>query len=74
MNEELPLLATLVEVARTDAREADARYQAFLEARARAEGVSEALIASLLGRTFRSMNLDGIKHSINAGLFESSVE
>ena len=74
MNEELPLLATLVEVARTDAREADARYQAFLEARARAEGVSEALIASLLGRTFRSMNLDGIRHSINAGLFESSVE
>lgn len=69
MSEELPLLAELVEVARTDPSTADARYREFLVPRARAAGVSEDLIAALLGRAFRGMNLAGIAGAIDAGRF-----
>lgn len=73
MNEELPLLAELVEVAKTDAAGADARYRDFLVPRARAAGVSEELIAALLGKAFRGMNLAGIAEAIAAGRFSTSL-
>lgn len=73
MNEELPLLAELAEMAKTDATGADARYRDFLTPRARAAGVREDLIAALLGRAFRGMNLAGIGESIAAGRFLPSL-
>lgn len=73
MNEELPLLAELVEIALRDPIEADARYRDFLTPRARAAGVREDLIAALLGRAFRGMNLAGIGDSIAAGHFLPSL-
>ena len=73
MNEELPLLAELVEIALRDPIEADARYRDFLIPRARTAGVREDLIAALLGRAFRGMNLAGIGESIAAGRFLPSL-
>ena len=73
MNEELPLLAELVELAKTDAAGADARYRDFLVPRARAAGVSEELIAALLGKAFRGMNLAGITEAIAAGRFRTNL-
>jgi glyoxylase-like metal-dependent hydrolase (beta-lactamase superfamily II) len=73
MNEELPLLAELVELAKTDAAGADARYRDFLAPRARAAGVSEELIAALLGKAFRGMNLAGIAEAIAAGRFSPTL-
>lgn len=73
MNEELPLLSELVEVAKTDPAAADARYRDFLVPRARAAGVSEDLIAALLGKAFRGMNLAGIAEAIAAGRFRTSL-
>jgi glyoxylase-like metal-dependent hydrolase (beta-lactamase superfamily II) len=66
-DEELPLLYGLAELATSNPTEADARYRDFLDARARADGVSEELIAALLGRAFREMNLAGIADAIRAG-------
>jgi glyoxylase-like metal-dependent hydrolase (beta-lactamase superfamily II) len=60
LDEELPLLLELVQIMEHDPDAADARYRAFLTPRARAGGVSEELIAALLGRAFRTMNLAGI--------------
>ena len=60
LDEELPLLMELVQLMEHAPTEADARYRAFLTPRARAGGVSEELIAALLGRAFRTMNLAGI--------------
>jgi glyoxylase-like metal-dependent hydrolase (beta-lactamase superfamily II) len=60
LDEELPLLLELVQLMEHDPDAADARYGAFLTPRARAGGVSEELIAALLGRAFRTMNLAGI--------------
>ena len=74
MNEELPLLAELVVLARTDPQEADARYRAFLTPRARAAGVSDELISALLGRAFRNMNLAGIAGAHAGGRFATRVE
>lgn len=73
MNEELPLLAELVEVAKTDPSAADARYRDFLVPRARAAGVSEELIAALLGRAFRGMNLAGIAEAIAETRFSTRL-
>ncbi|MEY3141854.1 MAG: hypothetical protein RLY21_347 [Planctomycetota bacterium] len=73
MNEELPLLAELVEVAKTDPAAADARYRDFLVPRARAAGVGEDLIAALLGKAFRGMNLAGIAEAIAAGRFRTNL-
>ena len=73
MNEELPLLAELVEVAKTDPAGADSRYRDFLLPRAHAGGVSEELIAALLGKAFRGMNLAGIAEAIAAGRFSTSL-
>ena len=73
MNEELPLLAEVVELAKHDAVEADARYRDFLVPRARAGGVSEELIAALLGRAFRGMNIAGIADAIAGGRFAHSI-
>lgn len=73
MNEELPLLAELVELAKTDPTAADARYRDFLVPRARAAGVSEELIAALLGKAFRGMNLAGIAEAITADRFRTSL-
>jgi hypothetical protein len=69
MNEELPLLAELAELAKTDAAGADARYRDFLLPRARAAGVEEELVAALLGKAFRGMNLAGVAEAITAGRF-----
>ncbi len=74
MNEELPFLASLVELNRSDPAAADARYQAFLEPRARARGVSDELLKALLAQGFRAMNLAGITHAIESGTFAESVE
>lgn len=73
MNEELPLLAELVELAKSDAPEADARYRAFLTQRAREGGVSEELIGALLGKAFRGMNMAGIAEAIATGRFAPSL-
>ena len=73
MNEELPLLAELVELAARDPMEADARYRDFLVPRARDAGVREELIAALLGKAFREMNLAGIAEAIMAGRFLPSI-
>ena len=73
MNEELPLLAELVELAKSDPAGADARYRDFLVPRARAAGVSEELIAALLGRAFRGMNLAGIAEAIAETRFSLSL-
>jgi len=73
MNEELPLLAELVEIAKSDAVEADARYRAFLTPRAREDEVSEELIGALLGKAFRGMNLAGIAEASAAGRFATSL-
>lgn len=73
MNEELPLLAELVEIAKSDAVEADARYRAFLTPRAREGEVSEELIGALLGKAFRGMNLAGIAEASAAGRFATSL-
>lgn len=72
MNEELPLLAELVELAKSDPIEADARYRDFLTPRARAAGVREDLIAALLGKAFREMNLAGIADAIANNRFSST--
>ncbi|MEI7877293.1 MAG: MBL fold metallo-hydrolase [Planctomycetota bacterium] len=74
MNEELPVLAEIANLAKTDPRGADARYQEFLLPRARAGGVREELIASLLGEAFGRMNIDGIAQAIEAGKFADRVE
>ena len=74
MNEELPFLAHLCQLARHDPTEADALYRDFLEVRARAGGVGDGLIAGLLGRAFRSMNLAGIAQAIATARFAPSVE
>ena len=88
MNEELPLLAELVETAKSDQAKsdqaksdqatsdqlaADARYRDFLLPRAKAAGLSDALAALLLGKAFRAMNLAGIADSIAHGRFATSV-
>lgn len=73
MNEELPLLAELVEVAKADPAAADARYRDFLVPRARAAGVSEELIAALLGRAFRQMNLAGVAEAIAENRFSERL-
>ena len=73
MNEELPLLAELVELANADHLAADARYRDFLLPRAKAAGISDELAALLLGRAFRTMNLAGIADSIAHGRFATSV-
>jgi glyoxylase-like metal-dependent hydrolase (beta-lactamase superfamily II) len=73
MNEELPLLAELVELAKTDPAAADAQYRDFLVPRARAAGVSEELVAALLGKAFRGMNLAGIAEAIAAGRFSPTL-
>jgi glyoxylase-like metal-dependent hydrolase (beta-lactamase superfamily II) len=73
MNEELPLLAELVEIAKSDAVAADARYRAFLTPRAREGEVSEELIGALLGKAFRGMNLAGIAEASAAGRFATSL-
>lgn len=78
MNEELPLLAELVETAKSDQATsdqlaADARYRDFLLPRAKAAGLSDALAALLLGEAFRAMNLAGIADSIAHGRFATSL-
>ncbi|MFM7051093.1 MAG: MBL fold metallo-hydrolase [Planctomycetota bacterium] len=73
MDEELPLLAELVELAKSDPRHADARYRDFLMPRARAAGLDDDLAAMLLGRAFRAMNLAGIADAISAGRFDTRV-
>ena len=83
MNEELPLLAELVETAKSDQAKsdqatsdqlaADVRYRDFLLPRAKAAGLSDALAALLLGKAFRAMNLAGIADSIAHGRFATSV-
>ena len=73
MNGELPLLAELVEVAKADPAAADARYRDFLVPRARAAGVSEELVAALLGRAFRGMNLAGIAEAIAENRFSARL-
>jgi glyoxylase-like metal-dependent hydrolase (beta-lactamase superfamily II) len=73
MNEELPLLAELVDTAKADPLVADARYRDFLLPRAKAAGLSDALAALLLGKAFRTMNLAGIADSIAHGRFATSV-
>ena len=73
MDEELPLLAELVELAKSDAAEADGRYRGFLTQRAREGGVSEDLIGALLGRAFRGMNMAGIAEAIATGRFARSL-
>lgn len=67
LDEELQLLRELVELAEHDPLAADARYRDFLTPRARADGVSEELIAALLGKAFRGMNLAGIADALRAG-------
>lgn len=73
MNEELPLLAELVALAKADPIGADSRYRDFLVPRARVAGVSEELIAALLGKAFRGMNLAGIAEAVAAGRFASTL-
>jgi glyoxylase-like metal-dependent hydrolase (beta-lactamase superfamily II) len=73
MNEELPLLAELVELASRDPMAADARYRDFLAPRARTAGVGEEMIAALLGKAFRGMNLAGIAEAMAAGRFLPSL-
>ena len=73
MNQELPLLAELVELARSDATEADARYRAFLTPLARQGEVSEELIGALLGKAFRDMNIAGIADAVEGGRFTRSL-
>ena len=73
MNEELPLLGELAEVARREPVEADARYRDFLLPRAKAGGLEEALAGALLGKAFRGMNLAGIADAIAAGRFATHV-
>lgn len=73
MNDELPLLAEVVELAKNDPIEADARYRDFLVPRARTGGVSEELIAALLGRAFRGMNIAGIAEATAAGRFAPAL-
>jgi len=73
MNEELPLLAELVELAKSDGTEADARYRAFLTPLARGGGMSEELIGALLGKAFRGMNMAGIAEAIATGRFARSL-
>jgi glyoxylase-like metal-dependent hydrolase (beta-lactamase superfamily II) len=60
LDEELPLLIELAQLAKSDPDTADARYRDFLVPRARADGVSDELIAALLGKAFRAMNLAGV--------------
>jgi glyoxylase-like metal-dependent hydrolase (beta-lactamase superfamily II) len=66
LDEEVRLLKELVELAERDPLGADARYRDFLTPRARADGVSEELIAALIGKAFRGMNLAGIADAIRA--------
>jgi glyoxylase-like metal-dependent hydrolase (beta-lactamase superfamily II) len=73
MNEELPLLAELVELASRDPMAADARYRDFLAPRARTAGVGEEMIAALLGKAFREMNIAGIAEAMAAGRFLPSL-
>lgn len=74
MNEELPLLASLVERGRKDPSGADEAYRAFLMPRAQAAGVDQALREALLGLAFRSMNLAGIADAVARNSFAESVE
>lgn len=73
MNEELPLLGELVELARSEPLEADSRYRDFLMPRAKAGGLEDGLAAALLGKTFRGMNLAGIADAVAAGRFTTHV-
>lgn len=73
MNEELPLLAELVELAKSDPAAADARYREFLMPRAKAAGLEDGLAGALLGRAFRAMNLSGIADAVAAGRFATAV-
>ena len=73
MNEELPLLAELVELAKSDPLAADARYRDFLLPRAAAAGLNDGLAAALLGKAFRSMNLAGISDAMSAGRFDARL-
>lgn len=73
MNEELPLLGELAEVARREPLEADTRYRDFLLPRAKAGGLEEALAGALLGKAFRGMNLAGIADAVAAGRFATRV-
>jgi glyoxylase-like metal-dependent hydrolase (beta-lactamase superfamily II) len=73
MNEELPLLAELVELAKSDPAAADARYREFLVPRARAAGLDDALAGALLGKAFRGMNLAGVADAVAAGRFATAV-
>ena len=73
MNDELPLLAEVAELAKRDPAGADARYRDFLVPRARAGGVREELITALLGQAFRGMNIAGIAEATAAGRFASSL-
>lgn len=73
MNEELPLLAELVELAKSDPAAADARYREFLMPRAKAAGLDDALAGMLLGKAFRAMNLAGIADAVAAGRFATAL-
>lgn len=73
MNEELPLLGELAEVARWEPLEADTRYRDFLLPRAKAGGLEDALAGALLGKAFRGMNLAGIADAVAAGRFATHV-
>jgi glyoxylase-like metal-dependent hydrolase (beta-lactamase superfamily II) len=73
MNGELPLLAELVELASRDPMAADARYRDFLAPRARTAGAGEEMIAALLGKAFREMNIAGIAEAMAAGRFLPSL-
>jgi len=66
LEEELPLLVQLAELATSDAPAADRIYRGFLIPRAQAGGVSDELIAALLGQAFRSMNIAGITDALRA--------
>jgi glyoxylase-like metal-dependent hydrolase (beta-lactamase superfamily II) len=74
MNEELPLLEELVEIAKSDPLAADARYRDFLLPRANAAALDDTLAAMLLGKAFRAMNLAGITDAVVNGRFENRVE
>ncbi len=74
MNEELPLLEELVEVAKSDPLAADARYRDFLLPRASVAGLEDNLAAMLLGKAFRGMNLAGITDAVANGRFVNRVE
>ncbi|MEY3025675.1 MAG: hypothetical protein RLZZ238_572 [Planctomycetota bacterium] len=73
MSEELPLLAELVEVSVVDPVAADAQYRDFLLPRARAGGVSEELIAALLGKAFRGMNVAGVADAMRNARFSPTL-